>query len=113
MSSLPTMQRPPPSPEHEQNLLEARVEVAEEDEAGRMLAVAVDDDLIDVDRREERGDPRLELGGGDGRQRLGDVERRHAHVGQLNRSRHGVSFKSRGILTLTDERRTVGRQVTR
>ena len=44
MSSLPRSSVRRPRPEHEQNLLEARVEVAEEDEARGVLAVAVDDD---------------------------------------------------------------------
>ena len=57
MSSLPSEQRSPARPEHEQYLLEARVEVAQEDEVRRVLAVAVDDDLIDVNRREQGGDP--------------------------------------------------------
>ena len=113
MSSLPTRSVRRPRPEHEQHFLEPRVEVAEEDEARRLLAVSVDDDVIDVDGGEERRDPRLELGGCDGRDRLRDVERRHPHVCQLDRSQHGVSFGSRGILTVSDERRTVGRQVTR
>ena len=109
---LAEKQRAPAPPEHEQNLLEARVEVAEEDEARRVLAVAVHDDLIDIDRREERCDPLFELGRGYRRQRLGDVERRHADVGQLDRSRHGASF-NRGDL---DTRRPAAygrRQVTR
>ena len=112
MSSLPTSSVRRPSPEHEQHLLEARVEVAEEDEARRVLAVAVDDDLVDVDRREERRDPRFELGRGDRRQRLGDVERGHPHVGQLDRSRHGASF-NRGDLDTQRPAAYGRRQVTR
>ena len=104
-------QRSPTSSEHEQYLLEARVEVAQEDEARRVLAVAVDDDLIDVDRREQGFDSLLELGGGDDRQRLRDVERGHPYVSQVDRSRHGCSFDRVAILTPDSPRRTVGRQV--
>ena len=104
-------QRSPTSSEHEQYLLEARVEVAQEDEARRVLAVAVDDDLIDVDRREQGFDSLLELGGGDDRQRLRDVEWRHPYVSQVDRSRHGCSFNRVAILTPDSPRRTVGRQV--
>ena len=110
-------QQCPPAvpPEDEEGLLEPRVEVAEEDEARCVLAVAVDDDLVDVDRGEEGGDPLLEFGGRDGRQRLRNVERRHAHVGQLDRSRHGVSFVRGRILTPIDRAaygRPSGRMVT-
>ena len=61
-----------------------------------MLAVAVDNDLVGIDRRQESGDSLLELGRRDGGQGLRDVERRHAYLGQLDRSRHGVSFSYGG-----------------
>jgi len=78
-----------------------------------VLAVAVDDDLVDVDRSEKRGDPRLELRCADGRQRLRDVERRHSPHRPAGSVASPSSLSIAGILTLVNERRTVGRQVTR
>ena len=51
---------------------------------------------IDLDGGEQGGDPLLELPGRDRRQLLRDVERGHPHVGQLDRSRHGVALKFAG-----------------
>ena len=50
-------QRPPTAREHQQRLLEPRIEPAQVLEAAGMLTVGVHDDRVGLDRREQPGDP--------------------------------------------------------
>ena len=53
-----------------------------------MLAIAVDDDPVGVDRAPLRGDPRFELSARDRRQLVRQLERRRADVDQSDGSMH-------------------------
>ena len=66
------------------HVLEARIEVAEESQGSRVLAVPVGHHPVGVDRIEQSRDPLLVLGGLDRGELVRHLERRAAHVRELD-----------------------------